>query len=79
MNAFVQSKPAGFLRATMTAGWSIFSRGVSMTSNLGTMVVWAALMVVLTLFGMATHMLGLIIVMPELGYATWHAYREVVR
>lgn len=51
----------------------------AVTANLGAMVVWAALIVVLTLFGMATYMLGLIVVMPVLGHATWHAYREVVR
>lgn len=48
-------------------------------ANLGAMVVWAALIVALTLFGMATYMLGMIVVMPVLGHATWHAYREVVR
>jgi uncharacterized membrane protein len=51
----------------------------AVSANLPAMVVWAALIVALTIFGMATYMLGMIVVMPVLGHATWHAYREVVR
>ena len=32
----------------------------------------------LTLLGMATAMLGLIIVVPWLGHASWHVYRDLV-
>jgi uncharacterized membrane protein len=43
-----------------------------------TMVVWLALIVVLTGIGFATAFVGLVVLFPLLGHATWHAYREVV-
>jgi uncharacterized membrane protein len=46
--------------------------------NLPAMAVWAALIVALTGFGLATAYLGLIVTMPLVGHATWHAYRQVV-
>ena len=42
------------------------------------MAVWAALIMVLTLAAMATLMAGFALVVPLLGHATWHAYRDVV-
>lgn len=39
---------------------------------------WAALIMGLTLLGMATALLGLVLVMPLLGHASWHAYRDLV-
>ena len=32
----------------------------------------------LTALGLATFMFGLIVVLPVLGHATWHAYRDLV-
>lgn len=46
--------------------------------NKWTMLVWATVIVALTLVGFATAFLGLIIVMPWLAYASWHAYRETL-
>lgn len=46
--------------------------------NLRTMVWWGALIVLLTLIGFSTLLVGLIILMPLIGYATWHAYRDLV-
>jgi uncharacterized membrane protein len=46
--------------------------------NLGTMVVWAALLVALTVVGMAVFYVGLAITLPLAGHATWHAYRAVI-
>lgn len=43
------------------------------------MAFWATLIMVLTLVGFATGLLGLILVMPWLGHASWHCYRDVVR
>jgi uncharacterized membrane protein len=40
--------------------------------------VWAAILMSLTLLGFATAMLGLIIIIPWLGHASWHAYRDLV-
>jgi uncharacterized membrane protein len=47
-------------------------------ANLGAMVLWAALIAVLTAIGFATLMLGLIIIFPLLAHASWHCYRDVV-
>jgi uncharacterized membrane protein len=42
------------------------------------MALWAALLMGLTLAGMATALLGLIVVVPWLAHASWHAYRDLV-
>ena len=42
------------------------------------MALWAALIVALTMFGFATLMAGMIIVLPLIGHATWHAYKDLV-
>lgn len=39
---------------------------------------WAALLMLLTLFGFATVLFGLIFIIPLLGHASWHAYRDLV-
>lgn len=46
--------------------------------NLPAMIVWSALIVVLTALGFATFLIGMIIVAPILGHATWHAYRDLI-
>jgi uncharacterized membrane protein len=33
---------------------------------------------VLTLLGFATLLFGLVVIMPVLGHASWHAYRDLV-
>jgi uncharacterized membrane protein len=43
------------------------------------MLLWAALIAGLTLIGFATLMFGLIVILPVLGHATWHAYRDLIR
>lgn len=42
------------------------------------MGVWAALILSLTLLGMASAFLGLVLAIPVLGHASWYAYRDVV-
>jgi uncharacterized membrane protein len=39
---------------------------------------WAALIVMFTVAGIVTGCLGLIITMPLIGHASWHAYRDLV-
>lgn len=46
--------------------------------NPGPMALWALLIVVLTVIGFATAFVGLVVVMPVIGHATWHAYRDCV-
>jgi len=40
--------------------------------------IWAGLIMLLTGIGMATAMLGLVVIVPWLGHASWHAYRDMV-
>jgi uncharacterized membrane protein len=47
-------------------------------SNLPAMLVWAALIVAVTAIGFLTLLVGMVIVAPLLGYATWHAYRDLI-
>jgi uncharacterized membrane protein len=46
--------------------------------NLRPMLLWAALIVFLIAVGMVTGLIGLVVTLPVTGYATWHAYRDVV-
>lgn len=46
-------------------------------SNPAAMVLWAALIVLLIGAGIATAFIGLIVTVPLLGHASWHAYREL--
>lgn len=50
----------------------------AVADNLNTMLLWCATIAALTLLGFATLFCGLIIVMPLLGHASWHAYRDLV-
>lgn len=47
------------------------------TNNMPATLVWAALVVGLTLVSIATGLVALIIIFPLLGHATWHAYVAV--
>ena len=42
------------------------------------MLLWASVVALLTLVGFATFFIGLAIVFPILGYATWHSYRDLM-
>lgn len=42
------------------------------------MLVWAGLIVALTGLGFATAFAGLVLTVPILGHATWHAYRAMI-
>lgn len=42
------------------------------------MLVWALLLIVLTLAGEALWFVGVALAFPLLGHATWHAYRDLV-
>lgn len=46
--------------------------------NPATMLCWGALITLLTAGGFALFHLGLVVVVPVIGHATWHAYREIV-
>ncbi len=46
--------------------------------NKRVLALWALLIFVLTVVGFATALIGLAFIVPVLGYATWHAYRETI-
>lgn len=46
--------------------------------NKKAMVVWASIIVAATLLGFATAFLAFGVLIPLLGYATWHAYEEAI-
>jgi uncharacterized membrane protein len=51
-------------------------RGVM--ANWQTMAGWAGLIVLFTAAGLATAFIGLALALPLIGYASWHAYKEIV-
>ncbi len=46
--------------------------------NKRVMALWALIIAVLTGIGFATAFVGLVLIMPWLAYASWHAYRETL-
>lgn len=62
---------ADVLQAVLTS-WQAVLR------NPAPLALWAALIMGLTLLGMATLLAGLIVTLPWLGHASWHAYRALV-
>lgn len=50
----------------------------AITRNWQTMLLWAALVVIFAGIGILPLFLGLIVTFPLLGYATWHAYRDLI-
>jgi len=46
--------------------------------NRWTMLLWALIVAALTAIGFLTAMVGFIVIMPWLGYATWHGYRDTL-
>ena len=59
---------------------ALTAMGTSMAlvwNNLPVMLAWGAIVLVLFVIGLATGLLGLIVVFPVLGHGTWHAYRAI--
>lgn len=42
-------------------------------------LVWGALIVLLVGIGFATFLIGMVVIFPLLGHATWYAYRDLVK
>lgn len=42
------------------------------------MLLWALLIVIFMAIGIATLLVGLVVILPLLGHATWHAYRDLL-
>ncbi|MDX5445305.1 MAG: DUF2189 domain-containing protein [Zoogloeaceae bacterium] len=57
---------------------AMMSSARAVANNLRAMALWAAIIVALIAVGFATFLIGLIVILPVLGYASWHAYRELI-
>lgn len=75
--------------ATVVSAPMLLDRDVDMVTAISTsiravgenpipMVFWAVLIMLLTAAALLTLMLGLVLAIPWIGHATWHAYRDVV-
>jgi len=64
-------KPANVLTAIATSVAAV-------RENFWTMALWAWLIVLFIGAGIATFYVGLIVTMPLIGHATWHAYKDLV-
>ncbi len=47
-------------------------------TNFQAMALWAALIAGFTALGIATLYVGLVVCLPLIGYASWHAYRDMI-
>ena len=59
---------------------ALTAMGISLAlvwNNLPVMLVWGALIVALFAVSVLTAFVGLIVIFPLLGHATWHAYRAI--
>jgi len=57
---------------------AIFTSVKVVVINIFPMLLWAVLLVALTLIGFLTQLWGMILIIPLLGHATWHAYKDTV-
>lgn len=61
-----------------TDAFTAMGTSISMVwNNMSVMLAWGAIVLVLFIVGVATGLLGLIVVFPLLGHATWHSYRAI--
>lgn len=51
----------------------------AVVTNIRPMALWAALIAGFTALGLATAGLGLVVLFPLIGHATWHAYKDTIR
>jgi uncharacterized membrane protein len=57
---------------------AIFTSVRTVSVNLKPMALWAVLIAALVALGFATLGIGLIVIFPWIGHATWHAYVELI-
>jgi uncharacterized membrane protein len=67
----VVDRPVDAMTAAMTSLRACLANPLTMT-------LWAVVIAVLTLIGVGAGLLGLLLVVPLIGHATWHAYAELV-
>lgn len=67
----LMQRPVGVMAAVLSS-WRV------VMANPIAMALWAALLLGLSALGMATALLGLVVVVPWLAHGSWHAYRDLV-
>lgn len=65
-------QPKATIRQAVLVSWRC------VLANPVAMAFWATLIMLFTLLGLGSLMLGLILVTPMLAHASWHAYRDLV-
>jgi uncharacterized membrane protein len=61
------------------AGVAVATSARAVLDNLLPMAVWALIITAGLIVGFLTLFIGLAVIMPILGHATWHLYRRVVQ
>lgn len=74
----VVSLPLMLDRRDTDAFVAVVTSLLALGRNFPALLIWATLIVLLTVVGFASLGAGLIVVVPLLGHATWHAYRALV-
>jgi uncharacterized membrane protein len=59
-------------------GTAVMTSVRTVIANPGPMAAWGLVVAGLLVLGSIPALLGLIVVMPTLGHATWHLYRKIV-
>ena len=62
-----------------SAGRAMLASVKAAFANIPVMILWSALILVLTLIAYVPLLFGLLVISPLLGHATWHAYRDLIR
>jgi len=60
-----------FVTAMIVSAQAVFQ-------NFVPMLIWAFIIATMMFFGMVLGFLGLLVVLPVLGHATWHIYRRIL-
>jgi uncharacterized membrane protein len=62
-----------------TAWQAMHASITAVFTNIPAMILWSALILILTIIGYAPLLGGLLLIAPLLGHATWHAYKGMIR
>ncbi|PWQ98027.1 DUF2189 domain-containing protein [Leucothrix pacifica] len=63
---------------TVDAVTAVLSSIAAVLKNKFTMAVWGLVIIGSVLLGIVTGFIGLVVILPVIGHATWHAYQEVI-
>ncbi len=64
-------RPVSFMEAAIASA-------TALARNPATLMLWGAIITALVIAGLATLYIGLVVILPLVGHASWHAYRDLV-